>query len=355
MGVSAAKYNATSKIYEPNAKNTYNSQIELCSPGSTTSAATPFAAGCAALLMEAKPGMTAAQCRKLLDDTALDVGNAGKDMYSGYGLIQPAAALKKINPSFQWTIGDLSKASLSVKTASYVYDGKAKKPVVTVKYGSDTLKEGTDYTLTYANNKTVGQATATVSGKGAYTGSKSTDFKILPAKSAVKSLAVESTGIRISWKKVAGAGEYRVYRDGKKIYTTSSASYLDKGARTNGKNYRYQVIAAKKINGQDYAGAISDSKSARFLSAPTIKTITNPKSRQMVVTWNKNASSGGYRLEYSLYSSFKNAKKVTVRGASTVSKRITGLQKNRTYYVRICAYRSLDESAWSKVKKLKVR
>lgn len=39
---------------------------------------------------------------------------------------------------------DLSKAKVALKTTSYTYDGKAKKPAVTVKYGDKALKEGTD-------------------------------------------------------------------------------------------------------------------------------------------------------------------------------------------------------------------
>ena len=48
--------------------------------------------------------------------------------------------------------------------------------------GTTTLKEGTDYTLSYKNNVKVGTATVTVTGTGAYTGTKSVTFKIVEAK-----------------------------------------------------------------------------------------------------------------------------------------------------------------------------
>ena len=49
---------------------------------------------------------------------------------------------------------------------------------MTVKDGTKTLVNGTDYTVKYSNNVNVGTATVTVTGKGNYTGSKSTNFKI---------------------------------------------------------------------------------------------------------------------------------------------------------------------------------
>ena len=62
------------------------------------------------------------------------------------------------------------------------YTGKALKPGVTVKIKVDgktvTLVNGTDYTVTYANNVKVGTATVTVKGKGNYTGTITLTFKI---------------------------------------------------------------------------------------------------------------------------------------------------------------------------------
>jgi subtilisin family serine protease len=40
--------------------------------------ATPLVAGVAALMMAAKPGTTAQQVRELLQNTAIDLGTAGK-------------------------------------------------------------------------------------------------------------------------------------------------------------------------------------------------------------------------------------------------------------------------------------
>ena len=65
--------------------------------------------------------------------------------------------------------------------ASYTYTGSAIKPSPTVKYGSKTLKAGTDYTLSYKNNINAGTAYVTITGKGSYSGSVRKSFTIRPA------------------------------------------------------------------------------------------------------------------------------------------------------------------------------
>lgn len=61
-----------------------------------TSCATPYAAGVAALILSQNPGWTPAQVRQQLVSTASDIQNvesgAGWDRYSGYGMVDAAAA-----------------------------------------------------------------------------------------------------------------------------------------------------------------------------------------------------------------------------------------------------------------------
>jgi len=82
---------------------------------------------------------------------------------------------------------DLSAAEVTVAKATY-NGGKAVKPRVTVKLDGATLAEGTDYTLSYNNNKKAGTAVAIVKGVGAYTGSAAQTFTI--AKASVKNAKV---------------------------------------------------------------------------------------------------------------------------------------------------------------------
>ena len=62
------------------------------------------------------------------------------------------------------------------------YTGKAHTPGITAVYEGKTLRQGTDYTLSYKNNVNAGTATITVTGKGNFKDSISSTFTIEKAK-----------------------------------------------------------------------------------------------------------------------------------------------------------------------------
>ena len=72
---------------------------------------------------------------------------------------------------------DINKFAAKISVDSYVYDGTEKKPEVLV----SNLTKGTDYDVTYTNNKNVGTAAATITGKGVFTGNKTLNFTITQA------------------------------------------------------------------------------------------------------------------------------------------------------------------------------
>lgn len=80
-----------------------------------------------------------------------------------------------------WEIGSkkqISDCEITLSSVNYTYDGTAKRPTVTVKDGSATLRNGTDYSVSYSNNVNAGTATVTVTGKGNYTGTATKTFTI---------------------------------------------------------------------------------------------------------------------------------------------------------------------------------
>ena len=83
------------------------------------------------------------------------------------------------------TIEPKSIADSTVKIDSIpnqVYDGGNElKPLPVVKDGTTPLVKGTDYTVSYTNNKNAGTATLTIEGKGNYNGINSKNFTIDPA------------------------------------------------------------------------------------------------------------------------------------------------------------------------------
>ncbi|MFE1437701.1 type VII secretion-associated serine protease mycosin [Streptomyces sp. NPDC058739] len=60
-----------------------------------TSAAAAFVSGAAALVKSAHPGLTPAQIKKLLQDTARNAPEGGRDDSRGFGFVDPAAAIEQ--------------------------------------------------------------------------------------------------------------------------------------------------------------------------------------------------------------------------------------------------------------------
>ena len=85
------------------------------------------------------------------------------------------------------TPASLSGATVAVAKSSCTYTGKAIEPAVTVTLSDGTvLVEGTDYTVVYLNNESVGTATVLVVGAGSYTGAAVGSFAIVQAKQSLK-------------------------------------------------------------------------------------------------------------------------------------------------------------------------
>ena len=73
---------------------------------------------------------------------------------------------------------ELSDEDITISQTSYVYDGEAKTPTVTVKYTDEILKEDIDYTVDYQDNVNAGTAKVIVTGMGNYTGTVTKTFTI---------------------------------------------------------------------------------------------------------------------------------------------------------------------------------
>ncbi len=92
---------------------------------------------------------------------------------------------------FQPTSCTLSENMISFEvTDNYTYTGAEVTPRVYVTIGEARLTEGTDYDLVYSNNINAGEATATIIGKGMFTGEVSAAFHITPKPIASEDLAV---------------------------------------------------------------------------------------------------------------------------------------------------------------------
>ncbi len=102
--------------------------------------------------------------------------------------------------SYSKSIKSISSVTLS-KT-SYTYNGKAKKPSVTVKDSSGKVISSSNYTVTYSKGrKNVGKYKVTVKFKGNYSGTKTLYFTVKPKATKFTSIKIYSDEVFIKWKK----------------------------------------------------------------------------------------------------------------------------------------------------------
>lgn len=163
---------------------------------------------------------------------------------------------KKENSSKITNIASLSFSKISDKT----YTGKAIMPSVTVKDGNKKLVKGTDYTIKYTNNTKIGTATATITGIGDYTGTKTIKFKIAPKKVKLSG-SISDTILTLSWNKSKGATGYEIYycSDGKKFTKLTTLNTVRCRVKiTQGKQYQFKVRPYTLVNGKKVYGSWSN-------------------------------------------------------------------------------------------------
>ena len=233
----------------------------------------------------------------------------------------------------------ISKASVTLSTSTYAYDGKAKKPGVTVKLNGKTLKNGTDYTVSYSNNTKVGTATVKITGKGNYTGSVSKTFKI-----------------KNNFKKATVSGISTKAFTGKNITQSITVKYNGKTLK-NGTDYTVSYSSNKnigtatvKITGKcSYTGTIT--KTFKINPAKQEIQKLTAKSKAFFVDWAQKGSATGYEIQYATNSKFTSAKKVTITNKKTDTKTVSKLSGKKKYYVRVRSYTTVKGTkyygAWS--------
>ena len=104
------------------------------------------------------------------------------------------------NVASKKTIYKASKISISNKI--YTYDGKAKKPTVTVKDSKGKkLSKGKDYTVSYSSGrKNVGRYAVKIKLKGNYSGTVTKTFDIVPKGTSIKKISASKKSFKVYWK-----------------------------------------------------------------------------------------------------------------------------------------------------------
>ena len=239
--------------------------------------------------------------------------------------------------SKNFTITKRAMAGGTVSVASSVsFTGSNITPSVTVKAAGRTLTNGTDYTVSYSNNKNVGTSNVYVYGKGNYSGSLSAKFDIVPAKQQIQKLETRYKGFYIDWAQKGSATGYDVEYSVNsnmsgavsKHLTANKPDTLTVSGLTGNKTYYVRVRSYTNRNGKVYYGAWSDVKGIKTanndITKATVSGISTKAFTGKAITQNVTVKVGGTVLkngtDYTV--SYSNNKKV---GKATV--KITGKGK----------------------------
>ncbi|MFR7866960.1 cellulase family glycosylhydrolase [Ruminococcus bicirculans (ex Wegman et al. 2014)] len=239
--------------------------------------------------------------------------------------------------SKNFTITKRAMAGGTVSVASSVsFTGSNITPSVTVKVAGRTLTSGTDYTVSYSNNKNVGTSNVYVYGKGNYSGSLSAKFDIVPAKQQIQKLETKYKGFYIDWAQKGSATGYDVEYSVNanmsgavsKHLTANKPDTLTISGLSGDKTYYVRVRSYTNVNGKVYYGAWSDVKSIKTanndITKATVSGISTKAFTGKAITQNVTVKVGNTVLkngtDYTV--SYSNNKKV---GKATV--KITGKGK----------------------------
>lgn len=240
--------------------------------------------------------------------------------------------------------------SISLSTTSYTYDGKVKKPSVTVKDSKGKTVSSKYYTVSYSSGrKNIGKYSVKITFKGNYSGTATRYFYICPK------VSLSSTSYTYNGKVKRPSVTVKDSKNKKISSKYYSVSY------SSGRKYVGQYTVTVTFKGK-YGGTIKRTFAIKPKSTSVSK--LSAGSKKFTVKWNKQTSqTSGYQIQYSTSSKFKSPKYFTVSSNKSTSKSVTKLSSKKKYYVRVRTYKTVKVngkstkiySSWSKTKSVKTK
>jgi hypothetical protein len=264
------------------------------------------------------------------------------------GVMAAVCTVEGCDSTIEQVIPALETPVLS-KTA-YTFNGKSKKPTVTV---TNTEGDTVSKTVSYASGRTnAGKYAVKVTvDTESYEDTATVYFKINPAKITTATLS---------------AGSYTYNGKAKKPTVTVKAGTLTPASKISKDTAKIDLTYAsgRKLVGTykvtvkgkgNYTGTIT--KTFKINPPKTyITSLTAGNNKFTVKLKKKTTQVTGYQVRYSTSSKFSSYTTKTISSNKTVSKTYTGLKDKKTYYVKVRTYKNVDGtpyySGWSEVKKI---
>ena len=159
-------------------------------------------------------------------------------------------------------------------------------------------------------------------------------IKYVPVAPTISKLENTSSGIKLTWNKIAGVYGYRLYYKTssggwKRFKDTTATSFTDSGVSPN-RTETYTIRCIDK-NGNTVSGFYSKGWSKKYTPvAPTISKLDNT-SGGIKLSWNKVTGAYGYRLYRKTSSGWKRIKDTT---ATTYTDSAVKSGRTETYTIR---------------------
>lgn len=198
---------------------------------------------------------------------------------------QTETIAKRVKPQENiQTKTSIKKASVS-GISNKNYNGKSQKQSIKVKLGKKTLKQGTDYTVSYKNNKNIGKATVTIKGKGKYEGSIKKTFQITVAKG--KTYTAGNFKYKMTNASTNGKGTVTLAATKKsKSDSKFTSCKITDTVKIGGKTFKVTAIGDNAFKGYKKLKTITiESKNIKSVGKDAVKnihkkaTITVPKNK----------------------------------------------------------------------------
>ena len=166
----------------------------------------------------------------------------------------------------------LNASNVSLSATSYTYNGKVKKPFVTVKDDKGKKVSSAYYTVSYAKGcKNVGTYAVTVKFKGNYSGTVRKTFTIKPKSTSISKLTAGRKKFTVKWKK------QKTQTTGYQIQYSTSSKF---------KNAKTVTVSKNKTTGKTVSKL--KAKKKYYVRVRTYKTVkAGGKSTKIYSSWSK--------------------------------------------------------------------
>ena len=282
----------------------------------------------------------------------------------------------KINPQ---TISNVSLNSKTINSITfswdkidnitgyevYKYDKFSNTYTLLDTISDNSINTYTDKNLTSASTYNYAIRAYKVIDKTTYYGNYSNIFTDSTKVNKVTNLKLDvrnATSLQISWDKVDNVDGYRIYRldPSTNVYTLVDTIYGENitsythDSRVSATSYYYRVKAFKYLNGMNRYSDYSSTLKATTKPLQPVVSLSSTKTKYINLSWTKiSKRTTGYEI---YMSTSKNGTYTLVGTTSNKSFSKGNLTKGKTYYFKVRAYRSVDNtkiySSYSTVKSI---